>query len=99
MMGYDDKRNFLRMMVNASCELTIEDEESSRSMSAVCKDISATGMSFEVDDSVEPGTKVSVSIESNSSQIPSLNADSKVIRCDKQGDNAYVLGVEITEMR
>ena len=49
MLGYDDKRNFFRMMVNSPCQLQITDDESSRTMQALCKDISATGMSLEVD--------------------------------------------------
>ena len=72
MLGYDDKRNFFRMMVNSPCQLQIIDDESSRTLQAVCKDISATGMSLEVDEpSIEVGTQVSVSIDSTSSQIPS----------------------------
>ncbi|MBC3767331.1 PilZ domain-containing protein [Neptunicella marina] len=99
MLGYDDKRNFFRMMVNSGCELTVVDEQSSRTVSAVCHDISATGMSFEVDEPIEVGTRVQVSIESTSSQIPSLNADSKVVRCSEQGESNYMVGVEITEMK
>ncbi len=99
MLGYDDKRNFFRMMVNSGCELTINDDESSRAISAVCKDISATGMSFEVEEPVELGAKVQVSIESNGSQIPSLSASSKVVRCISQSDESYIVGVEIIEMK
>ncbi|WP_416304891.1 PilZ domain-containing protein [Neptunicella sp. SCSIO 80796] len=99
MLGYDDKRNFFRMMVNSGCELTINDEQSSRTISAVCHDISATGMSFEVDEPIELGTKVQVSIESTSSQIPSLIADSKVVRCEEQTQDSFVVGVEIVEMK
>ena len=50
MLGYDDKRNFFRMMVNSPCQLQITDDESSRTMQAMCRDISATGMSLEVDE-------------------------------------------------
>lgn len=87
------------MMLNSPCELTVHDDESSRSLQAVCKDISATGMSFEVEDqSVELGTSVDVSIESTSSQIPSLNAKAKVVRCENSTDSSCIIGVEISEM-
>ncbi|MDN4501443.1 PilZ domain-containing protein [Alteromonadaceae bacterium BrNp21-10] len=99
MLGYDDKRNFFRMMVNSGCELVIHDEESSRTISAVCRDISATGMSFEVDEPIELGTKIEVSIESTSSQIPSLQASTKVLRCITQSDDSYSVGVEIIDMK
>jgi hypothetical protein len=55
----------------------------------VCKDISATGMSFEIEESsVEMGTKVNVYIESTNSQIPSLTADTKVVRCETIDENS-----------
>ncbi|GGW76702.1 PilZ domain-containing protein [Alteromonas halophila] len=100
MLGYDDKRNFFRMMVNSPCQIQVNDEESSRTMQAVCKDISATGMSLEVDEpSIEIGTDVTVSIDSNSSQIPSLSAVAKVVRCVPETDSSCIVGVEISEMK
>lgn len=100
MLGYDDKRNFFRMMVNSPCQLQIIDDESSRILQAVCKDISATGMSLEVDESsIEIGAEVSVSIDSTSPQIPSLSAVATVVRCVPESDTSCVVGVEITEMK
>ena len=100
MLGYDDKRNFFRMMVNSVCEVKILDDESSRSLQAVCKDISATGMSFEIEgSSIEMGTKINVYIESTNSQFPSLSADTKVVRCEAIDDNSCTVGVEILEIR
>lgn len=100
MLGYDDKRNFFRMMVNSPCQIQVNDEESSRTMQAVCKDISATGMSLEVDEpSIEIGTQVTVSIDSNSSQIPSLAAVASVVRCVPETDSSCIVGVEISEMK
>ncbi len=100
MLGYDDKRNFFRMMVNSPCQLEINDEESSRTLQAVCKDISATGMSLEVaEPSVELGTIVNVSIDSTSSQIPSLSAIATVVRCVPESESSCLIGVEISEMK
>jgi c-di-GMP-binding flagellar brake protein YcgR len=100
MLGYDDKRNFFRMMVNSPCQVNIHDAESSRTVQAICKDISATGMSLEVDEpSIELGTQLTVQIESTSSQIPSLSASAKVVRCEEASENSCTIGVEISEMR
>ncbi len=100
MLGYDDKRNFFRMMVNSPCQVQINDEESSRTHQAVCKDISATGMSLEVEEpSIEVGTQVNVSIDSNSSQIPSLTAIATVVRCVQETEESCIIGVEISEMK
>lgn len=99
MLGYDDKRNFFRMMLNSPCELSVTDDESTRTIQAVCKDISATGMSFEVEEqSIEIGTKIQVSIESTSSQIPSLSATARVVRCKSESESTCTIGVEIIEM-
>lgn len=100
MLGYDDKRNFFRMMVNSPCQITVDDAESSRNLQAICRDISATGMSLEVEEpSIELGTQLTVQIESTSSQIPSLSASAKVVRCEAASDNSCIVGVEISEMR
>ncbi|MEW9798668.1 PilZ domain-containing protein [Alteromonas sp. CYL-A6] len=100
MLGYDDKRNFFRMMVNSPCQIQVNDEESSRTLQAVCKDISATGMSLEVaEPSIEVGTEVTVAIDSNSSQIPSLSAVATVVRCMPETEGSCTIGVEISEMK
>ena len=98
MVGYDDKRNFFRMMVNSNCSIQVQDDESMRSLPATCLDLSATGMSFELGEPIEEGTVVSARLESTNTQIPSLKANAKVIRCSQRDDSSYVLGVEIVEM-
>ncbi len=100
MLGYDDKRNFYRMMVNSPCELAILDDPAHRTISAICKDISATGMSLEIEHaSMEVGTLLDVSIESNSDQIPSLSAKAKVLRCTAETETSCLIGVEISEIK
>jgi hypothetical protein len=69
-------------------------------MQAMCRDISATGMSLEVDEpAIEVGTQISVAIESSSSQIPSLAAIANVVRCEPETDASCIIGVEITQMK
>lgn len=100
MLGYDDKRNFYRMMVNSPCELALLDDPAHRTIPAICKDISAIGMSLEIEQpSMDLGTLLDVSIESHSDQIPSLNAKAKVIRCTSETDTSCLIGVEISEMK
>lgn len=99
MLGYDDKRNFFRMMINSACEIVVNDDESSRTLQSLCKDISATGMSLELDESsLDVGTLVNIYIASTNSQIPSLSASAKVVRCESTGENSCIVGVEIIEM-
>ncbi len=98
MLGYDDKRAYFRMIMNSPCELKIKGQDNRPTVSAVCKDISAVGMSFEVEEAVELGAEVSIAIESNNPQIASLSAEVKVVRCIEQDDNSHILGVEIIHM-
>lgn len=97
MRNYDDKRNFFRMMVNSTCELVVEDG-SNRVLSAICKDLSATGMSLEVEEAINEQTLMTVAIEAPGTQISTLTAKVKVVRCAPATQNNYVLGVEIVEM-
>lgn len=100
MLGYDDKRNFYRMMVNSPCEVSLLDNPSAPAISAVCRDISATGMSLEIEQaSIDMGTLLDITIDSNNDQIPSLEAKAKVVRCDAQAENTCLVGVEISEMK
>lgn len=98
MLEYDDKRSFFRMIMNSPCELRVQGADVSDPISAVCKDISAVGMSFEVAESIAMGTELSVSIDSNSAQIASLSAIVKVVREQKLADNNFLIGVEIVSM-
>lgn len=100
MLGYDDKRNFYRMMVNSPCEVSLSDTPTASPFSAVCRDISATGMSLEVElPSIELGTLLDITIDSSNDQIPSLEAKAKVVRCDLSSENTSLIGVEISEMK
>ncbi|AWL11848.1 hypothetical protein HMF8227_01370 [Saliniradius amylolyticus] len=98
MLGYEDKRDYLRMMVNTPVELAVDDAESLRTLTGLCKDLSASGMSIEVEESIEPGAQVRVSMDSPNSQLPSLNAKTKVVRCQSEDDGQFIVGLEILEM-
>ena len=99
MLGYDDKRNFYRMMVNSPCQVSIVDSPSSPAYTAVCRDISATGLSIELQSlKIELGALLEVKIESNSEELESLVAKAKVIRCDEITQNSCLIGAQISEM-
>ncbi|MFT6777494.1 MAG: c-di-GMP-binding flagellar brake protein YcgR [Paraglaciecola sp.] len=96
MTFHENKRQFLRTMVNSECNLKIMAADSSRSLRAVCKDISATGMSIDIHEkSVKTGTKVKVHIKSTNSLFPSLTADTKVVHCEEVDVNSCNVGVAI----
>ena len=99
MLDYDDKRNFYRMMVNSPCQVSIIDSPSTSLTNAVCRDISATGLSIELQiQKVELGALIEVTIDSNNEELESLVAKAKVIRCDELSNDACLVGAEISEM-
>lgn len=98
MLGYDDKRAFFRMMMNSPCTLFVNDNGASSRISALCRDISATGMSFEVSEALPVGAEMEVNIESTSTQISSLCALVKIVRQFEESDGNYVVGSEVVKM-
>jgi c-di-GMP-binding flagellar brake protein YcgR len=97
-MLHEDKRNFFRMMVNAQALLMILDSESGRQIDGVCRDLSATGMSIELDEPLEVNTELKVKVGSTNNGVPSLDAIAKVIRCTSLETDEYLIGLEFIEI-
>ena len=53
MLTKSDNRHYFRMMVNADVKLMINDPETGRVIDGICRDLSASGMSIEVDEPLE----------------------------------------------
>lgn len=98
MIGADDQRNYLRMLINSEVELDIEDAEGGQTLSAMCRDLSATGMAFEVEQPIEIGSMIRTRINTNNSELSSLQAHAKVVRCVQETDNLYLIGAEVIEI-
>ena len=70
MLAYDDNRNFYRMLINAECKITTKDDI----FTGVCKDLSASGMSFELENKgFIVGATVTIEIDSQNREIPSFS--------------------------
>ena len=94
-MLHEDKRKFMRMMVNAQAKVTLL--ESGEVFQGTCTDLSATGLSIVIEQPLEMNTMTEVHINSTSAAIPPLNAHAKVVRCSQDNDNQYILGLEISQ--
>ena len=85
-----ERRNFMRMVVNAPVTLI----QGSHVIEGVCRDLSANGMSIEIEKNLYPeGSELQVSLATSSNLLPPFQAQTRVIRVDPQGDN-YRLRVE-----
>jgi hypothetical protein len=98
MIEHDDKRSFLRMMVNADLELRLEDGEADSVIDGICRDLSSTGMAAEVSAPIETGTMLQVKLASNNPSVPPLRASVKVMRCVEEMSDTYILGLEFVEL-
>lgn len=95
MLAYEDNRNFYRMLINAQCKINHEEQE----MMGVCKDLSATGMSFALKNQNFPvGTILDIEIDSQNREIPSFSAQAEVIRPAVERGEEYIIGVKFHKM-
>ncbi len=98
MLTRNDKRNYFRMMVNSDVQMIVNDPESGRILSGICRDLSATGMSVEMDEPLEMGMMLHVRLESTNSSLVPLDAHSKVVRCSAESEDVYLLGLLFIEL-
>lgn len=90
--NYEEKRNFIRMSMNASATLKVDGGDS---IDVTCIDLSAGGMAINAREAVAEGSTIAVSIESPNEQFKSMNATGTVVRCQALETGEFDLGVEI----
>lgn len=93
----EDQRNFRRMQINAKATLLTLEPVPNQEYDALCVDLSATGLSLQLDTLLEIGTVVKVNIDSTSPTIAPLDATAKVIRASKEDDGTITAGLEIMQ--
>ena len=98
MLSRNDKRNYFRMMINCDVQILINDPESGRELNGICRDLSATGMSVEVDEPLEMGMMLHVRLESTNPSLVPLDAHAKVVRCSVESEDVYLLGLLSIEL-
>ncbi|MFT5519722.1 MAG: hypothetical protein ACI9IA_000306 [Enterobacterales bacterium] len=90
---YAEKRDFIRMFINAPVDYAIAD--SGDWQSAVGKDLSGGGLSFTTEGSLSEGDKVDVKLHPISSVTPPLEAKVTVIRVDVEDDGRNMISTKI----
>lgn len=98
MVNFDDKRDFYRMMLNSDVTVTIIDDEANSQILATCRDLSATGMAIEMSHPIELNTNVKVSVESANNNVQPLDVAGKVVRVTEEGNECYLVGINIAEI-
>ena len=95
LISQDNKRDYFRMLINATCDVTVSDGTRKYEISAICKDMSATGIALATSEKIPVGASVEVLIESQHSHFASLQATTKAVRCKSQDDGDYIIGLQV----
>lgn len=91
---YDEKRDFIRMNLNSEAVLRFNDQ----TVSAVCIDLSSTGMQVRAASRLAEGQQAEVEIDSQHNSLSGLKAVVTVVRCEPSDNNEYILGMHIDKM-
>ncbi len=91
-------RSVFRTMLNHEVQLTLLDDETNVDVMANCRDLSATGMALEIDHPVDVGTLLKVKFaEDEQLSITLCDCKGRVLRCEQESDNLFLLAVELIE--
>lgn len=94
--GFSEKRDFIRMKINAPLNAKIAHNETV--IEGSCRDLSGGGMQVETKTEVALNTELVVEITSEHGHSPRLHAKAKVVRCAPDNAQGFVLGLELTEI-
>ncbi|MBK5528525.1 PilZ domain-containing protein [Pseudomonas sp. TH06] len=92
---YSEKRDFIRMRVDADVVLIHEGDE----VSAVCIDLSSSGMQVEAPRQFTVGDRLRVRIDSDHAALSGLEAETEVVWVKAQDDDSQKLGLSILKMK
>ena len=92
--GYDEKRDFIRMRVNADVSLIHAGQE----IEGICLDLSSSGMQVQAPRQFSVGDQLTVRIDSEHAALKGLEADTEVVWTKTTGDEQH-LGLKILNMR
>ncbi|MCP2054218.1 UNVERIFIED_ORG: hypothetical protein J3D59_004078 [Pseudomonas fluorescens] len=92
--GYEEKRDFIRMRVDADVSLIHAGQE----IAGVCVDLSSSGMQVEAPRQFQVGDTLTVRIDSEHAALAGLEADTEVVWAKNDGERQH-LGLRILKMR
>lgn len=94
---YNEQRDFRRMTVDAPTKVVFVKDDTMVQVDAICKDLSATGLSLQVPQALLVGDLIEVIIHGQN--VAPLDIKAKVRRVQALDDGNYLLGCETTSVR
>jgi hypothetical protein len=83
------------MNLDCGAEYTINGSGTRKT--GIVSDLSGDGISIIIDQAVEPGTEVRVSIQPENQVTPPLDVTMEVVRCEQKDADSYLLAGSITQ--
>lgn len=93
---YAERRDFIRMFVDARVEII--DEDSGIEYQGEARNLSGRGLMFEANVEPTAGAALRVIVSSNQSRMPPLHAAFKVIRVQKQKNGLFEVAGELSDV-
>ena len=93
---YIEKRDFIRMKVNAPADVSVE--EAGVSAKGICNDLSGSGMLLTIDQKIPLDSELLVTLSSGHGDEPMLQAKCTVARLQQAAEDKCLLGLEIQEI-
>ncbi|MDP1772542.1 MAG: PilZ domain-containing protein [Methylobacter sp.] len=97
MLGYDEKRNYIRMEID--CEVTYRLADSTELHHGRCSSISGAGVSFIADRAFDAGKAMEINVIPKNTLTPSMTAFIEVIRSTQQDDGSYEVAATIKSIK
>jgi hypothetical protein len=94
---YREKRDFIRMKVEARATLTLQD--GGEVIQADCQDLSSQGVQVVLDRPLPENTHLSLSIPSPTPGLQGLEADGQVMRCEAIDNGQFIVGVYFNTLK
>lgn len=91
---YNEKRDFIRMRIEAGVTLVLADTQ----LPGTCLDLSSTGMQVEAATQLDVGARIRVQIPSDHPSLSGLDAEVEVVRVTALDDGRQRLGLVVLEM-
>ena len=94
---YKEKRDFIRMRVEARASLTLHD--TAETIQADCQDLSSQGVQLVLDRPLAEKSSLSLSIASPTPGLQGLEAEGQVMRCEAIDKGQFIIGVYFTALK
>jgi hypothetical protein len=92
---YSEKRDFIRMTVDAEVTATCNGER----IQAICHDLSGNGIGLKANCTWNMEDEVMVHLPSHSKELDDYNALTKIVRVEQLADGSRLLGLSVIKQQ